>query len=1791
MQGFFLLSVNPNTIFLRKESRPGERTTNSNMFDDAFGFDALLATDIDTGKEARSVVTYLFSSFSKKEKKQLSLLREIEDLGLRCERLRKFFAGAIGERVASVTAAGTTYTFRYKPHSLLCTCEDWTEWVSYRDACGVLATADLTSGKKSSSAAVTPSANPTIPAPSFDFEDDFWDWSDFVAPSLTDSVKVSDVAASETVKAPTIGNFRGETLAIPKNKTEKVSWNLDAIRTLKSIEGGIANLSKETQEILARYSGWGGAAKVFDEDCEEFAAERKLLKDLLTEDEYESALQSTVSSFYTEPWMVQLIYKTLQRFGFHGGNILDPSMGVGNFFRFMPDELMQNSRLYGVELDSITGRIAKMLFPNARITISGFENCDYQVPDCIADVVTSNCPFGNFRVFSPKFGNKFLVHDFFFAEALEKCRPGGIVAFITSKGTLDKRDAELRKYMAAHSVFLGAIRLPSEAFVSYGGADVTTDIIFFQKKAPETVEQCFVETVPFADENGFVVDDVFINEYFVSHPDMVLGKLVTETGRFGSSVTLSCSWNASMEQLPIFAEQVATKIEAVYEDAEIRVSDDGSVCDRIPYETEMNVRNYTYAFLNGMLYYREDAYLYTQNVKKTEEKRITYLCRVRDCLRNLLQMQVDGCSDAQFDAGARELNRVYDDAVRNIGFISSRANALAFRDDADYPLLCSLEVIDPEDEGNVSKSEIFAKRSVQPRLVLREVETADEAIRCSLAECGRLDPAVMASVYNPYGEEIRGAEYMDKIAEEVPELLYRDPENHNLWTLADEYLSGNVRRKYSLAKAAGMERNVLALQAVLPTEIPASAISVQIGTPWIRLEDYTNFLLDSIVKSTSYWVRREVRVVYSEELSLYDVECIRYIKSMFSCGEHGLGTRHMSAPEIFLDALNNVPVVVRYKHFGEDKASIDQDETVEAREKLAKMQRMFQEWIFSDDARRSYYEQYYNEHFNCNVLRRYDGSNLTFPGINPSIVLRNYQRNAVARIQYAGSTLLAHAVGAGKTYTMVASIMELRRLGLVKKPVMIVPKSLLLQTSSEFLRLYPGANVIVASDRDFEKSRRQRFIARIATSSSFDCVIMTHDQFSRIPVSKELREARIRKQVDLLTEALSAEERTGGRSFTKRLALAKKNLISELTELQSKAEDSFLSFELLGIDQIVVDEAHLFKNLRFFSHLQCAGINSNASKRAEDLKLKTEYLNEKRGYRSVVFATGTPISNTISELYVMTEYLRPDLHTALGLTSFDRWVGQFGQVMSELELSVAGQFQVKDRLSRFQNLPELTMLFHQYADVMLSQDLPIERPKLRGGSYSVVETQMDDYAEEVTAEFIERAERIHNGNVDPKEDNFLKIANDARKLCADNRLIDAEAPDNIDGKIGHMIENVVAEYHRFDNIGFPSVQIVFCDMGTPDGSQFNLYADMKEKMVLAGIPNNEIVFVHDAKTDAQRVALFKAVDAAKYRVLIGSTTKCGLGCNIQSYLVAAHILTCPWKPSELEQAIGRIIRYGNHTPGGEVSVYQYIQQGGFDAFNWATIERKQRFISSIMLNKNLDRTCEDVDEESLNYATFKMIATGDDTVLRQMKADNEVKRLRLLKQRWQEQKRDLLRDYQVTLPEKIIKLERNIAEMESDEEDVKNLPPEDAWELIIDDETKVVGASEIGVALSTRIEKLPYRDFDGEFLGNFGPFKLIALRAFTSGSENCVEQMILVGNHSYPKDLMKRPEAILARLRKILEEIPSKIEAAKRNLEDARLSLESAKREYDKPFEYEDALFEAERILREINAGLLAGAV
>ena len=1796
----------------------------------------LFATD-QTKNEAISALRLLLASFGKKQKKDLSRIKEVEDFSLRCERVRKFFAVNIGEQIMQLTMDGATFSFRYASGGLCCIASEWSEWLTYSEVTGVLDTAELSSSKKSKSAEAAPASSEVPVAPEFDFDDFFSSWDDwddgFTSPSTPSSEPVTasedKVVVSETAK-PHVGNFYtdADALYIPTTKAEKIDSNIEAIRCLLAIEHGERELTREAQEIMARYTGWGGAAILFEETLEETFEQREALKSLLTPAEYESAKASTLTSFYTEPWMISLIYKQLMKFGFKGGTVLEPSMGVGNFFRFMPEEIRNNSRLYGVELDSITGRIATMLYPDAKIVIGGFETADYQCPDSFYDVVVGNVPFGNFKVWSMRFGNRFSVHDFFFANGLEKCRPGGVMCFITSRYSLDKKDSELRKWMAAHGTFLGAIRLPSKAFVGYGGADVTTDIVFFKREASDKVSQAFVDTVPLVNpEDGTICEDVVINEYFVAHEEQILGTMCLERGRFGDKLSSFCKFEGTRDELFALADKAAANIECVYEESAISIAEEGESVKRIEYDPTMNIQNYTFAFIEGDVYYREDNFLYLRKLSATAEKRVLHCCRVRDVLRNLLTMQAEGCSDEQFEAGARELNRVYDAAVSKIGFLSSRANALAFRDDADYPLLCSLENIDPNDEDNVTKSEIFTKRSIQPNLVLKAVDTAEDAIRCSLAQCGKLNPSVLRSVYNPYGDDVVGSAYMDRLAAEVPDMLFRDPDNNGFWTLSDEYLSGNVRMKLLSAKAAAKnepdvyERNIKALQDIVPLELPLSDISFSIGTPWITCEDYTEFIRDVLFASYPYG-KREIEVVYNKILNAYDVAGKNAARWCRDCKQFGYGTTNMNAIDIFIDLLNGRPIVVKVKNWQTGEYEPNPEETLLARQKAEELNEAFKDWIMKDADRVRRYEEYYNLYYNGTVLRHYDGSTLTFPGMNPSIVLRPYQRNAIARILFGKNTLVAHAVGAGKTYTLCSACYQNHRLGIWKKPLIIVPKSLLLQTASEFLRLYPNANILVASDRDFEKSRRKRFVARIATSSDFDACIMTHDQFAKIPVSKELREARIQSELENLTacmEELQTQEHSKRYLWTKRLETAKKRLLAKLQALQDKDEDDFLSFELLGLDAVVVDESHFFKNLEFPTCLNVAGVSGAASKRAEDLKVKTEFLNAKSDYRAVVFSTGTPIANTISEMYVVTSFLRDDLLKARGIESFDRWVGNFGEVTSEIELSVANKWQLKDRLARFKNLPELTSLFHVLADVVVSEDLPIERPKMRSGGNIIVECQMDEFAERVNATFMERAELIHSGRVHPSEDNFLKIATDARKLACDNRLVsffdeetgeEVTGPYNENGKIAHLIENVFLEYHRFDSINFPATQVVFCDMGTPDGNQFNLYADIKQRLIERGIPAEEIRFVHEAKTDQQKQMLFKSVDAGKVRVLIGSSQKCGIGANFCRYLAAAHLLTCPWKPAEVEQMVGRIIRFGNRTPGNEVSVYQYVQSGGFDGFNWQTVFRKSQFIQSIMLNRNLDRTADDVDETTYSYGLLKLIATGDSSVKERMEAEVEVQRLKLLRSHWERKKKELLQDYQVDLPKRCSELRSLISRLEADlvsaepltsVSEVQETQGDDAlvasepadpvenWTLVLDSEESYHGFKAIADYLAKRRDELPLKEFFGEFFGQLGDFKLLVNQEFSvSGSFS--PKLVISGELNYETELfVRRGDAIVKRIKDRLFEIPKMLERYKAELAQKEEDIITAKAQYEEPFEYEDALTKAKARLNELTALIMGG--
>ena len=1372
------------------------------------------------------------------------------------------------------------------------------------------------------------------------------------------------------------GNFHFEEAELPKGGPKtRYQWNVEAIRLLKQIEHEGRTATPEEQKVLARYVGWGGIAQAFDERNNDWQKEYAELKELLSTSEYEDARETVNTAFYTSPVITQAVYNALDKFGFRKGTILEPALGVGHFFGTLP-ETMQDSRLYGVEKDDISGRIAKLLYPKAQIKVRGFEETQY--PDNFFDVAVGNVPFGDYKLYDAKYAkHNFRIHDYFFAKALDKVRPGGIVAFITSKGTLDKANPAVRKYLAERAELLGAIRLPNTAFKDSAGTDVTSDIIFLQKRERKIV------TEPDWVHLGRTEDGIAVNSYFAGHPEMMLGTMEYDARMFGNgSKYTSCINHDENFDLKSALETAVGQLSGRITDVAELAAEEENTEDII--EADPGVKNYTYTFVDGKLYYRENSVMYRKEVSATAEERIKGMDEIRTITRQLIFIQTEGCSSEELAAQQKLLNDRYDAYVKKYGPLTGRGSQQAFRDDADYPLLCSLEVVD--EDGKVEKADVFYKQTIRAKNQVERVETAVEALNVSVNEFGTVNIPFMLSIYEPdISKEIESlpegstlspdAEAEVKrsvLLKDLEGLVYLEPTEYNPdnlnmgWKTADEYLSGNVRDKLRIAEVYRKENpelfgvNTEALKNVQPERLDASEIDVRIGTTWIEPQDYEEFIYELL--KTPYRARA-VRTQYTN--SGIQVKLNTYNMNWFIDGKrhdnHSVaatetyGTKRIDAYSIFEETLNLRTVTVRDRiddGGGKYHYEVNKKETMLAREKQNQMKEAFKSWIFKDQERRQKYVDYYNETFNNIRLREYDGSHLTFPGMNPEIKLRDHQKNAIARVLLGGNTLLAHCVGAGKTFTMMAACMEQRRLGLASKNVIVVPKSIVGQTAGEFMRLYPSANILVATERDFEKSRRKQFVSRIATGD-YDCIIMSHSQFEKIPISKERKERMLQDQIQEISFAIDEIKAEKGEQWTiKQMEAQKKKLDEQLKELTEESrKDDLITFEELGIDSVMVDEAHHFKNLSIFSKINnVSGISSTGSKKAMDMYLKCQYLDEINDGRGIVFATGTPVSNTMCELYVMQLYLQKRTLERMGIYHFDSWAANFGEVTTALELTVEGSgFRFKSRFNKFTNVPELMTSFREVADVQTADMLNLPVPALREGKPIIVESEPDWYVKQVMEEFAKRAERIHGGGVDPKEDNFLKITGEARLLGTDARLLELDAPNNPDGKLNKVAANVAAEYFAGNRDGKIGCQLIFSDIGTPkttwtpdwaerirNGGQFDIYNYLKTELVKQGIPADEISFIHDAKTDAQREALFKDMRSGKKKILIGSTDQCGTGVNVQAHITAMHHVDCPWKPSCIEQREGRGVRQGNEND--EVAIYRYVTKGTFDAYSWVRRE-------------------------------------------------------------------------------------------------------------------------------------------------------------------------------------------------------------------------------------------------------------
>ena len=1627
------------------------------------------------------------------------------------------------------------------------------------------------------------------------------------------------VSEDKTITKPADATHKKHNFHINVWETEKAGpktryqWNIDAIRTLKQIESENRLATQEEQKILSKFVSWGGLSRAFDENNESWSKEYKELKELLSDEEYAAARATVNNAFYTSPEIASSINSALMQFGFRGGNILEPSMGIGNFFGSMP-QAMQESRLYGVELDSISGRIAKQLYQNANISITGFENTTY--PDNFFDVVVGNVPFGDYKVFDQKYNKyNFRIHDYFLAKALDQVRPGGMVAVITTKGTLDKANPTIRKYLAERAELVGAVRLPNTAFKANAGAEVTTDILFLQKRERK------IDIEPDWVHLGMTENGIAVNSYFAEHPEMMLGAMEYDTRIYGQdsryTVCVNDDENFNMYEA---LNKAISNIKAQMTDFE-RAADEAEQTEEV-IPADPDVRNYTYTFFEGKLYYRENSEMVRKEVSKTAEERIRCLDEIRQITRELIDIQMEGCSEEELSDKQRLLNEKYDSFAKQYGAITSKANRAAFRDDSDYPLLCSLEEVN--EDGEVKKADMFYKQTIKAKTVIERVETAVEALNVSVNEFGYVNLAYMLSIYEPdITDELEKLKNRSNdsskqipvetiaqlkrtaLTKELEGLIFLNPDRYNEnnpdigWETADEYLSGNVRDKLRVVKAMAADTdnpqaerfagNVAALEKVQPEWIEASDIDVKIGTTWIESLDYEQFIYELLNTP------RRARAVRSQfyntgiqvHLNKMSMEWFIENKSM---DKHSVaatktyGTSRMDAYSIFEDTLNLKIVTVRDRiddGDGKYHYEVNKNETMLAREKQNMIKEKFKEWLFAEPERRQKYVEYYNETFNNIRLREYDGSHLQFPGMNPAIELKPHQKNAVARILLGGNTLLAHCVGAGKSFEMMAACMEQKRLGLANKTIMVVPKPLIGQTASEFLRLYPSANILVATERDFEKSRRKQFVSRIATGD-YDCIIMSHSQFEKIPISAERKERMLNEQIDEISYAIDEmKERNGERWTVKQMESQKKKLEEQLKSLSDESrKDDLITFEELGVDSIMVDEAHNFKNLAIFSKMNnVSGISSSGAKKSTDMQLKCQYLSEINDGRGIVFATGTPISNTMCEMYVMQLYLQKAALEEMGIYHFDSWAANFGEVTTALELTVEGSgFRFKSRFNKFTNLPELMNIFREVADVQTADMLDLDVPALRGGKPIIVESEPDWYVKQVMEDFVVRAERIRGGGVDPSEDNFLKITHEARLLGTDARLIDKDAPNNPDGKLNKVAENVWKEYEKGNANGHIGCQLIFSDIGTPGPDKdFTIYDYLKETLIQYGIPADEIAFIHDAKTDAQRDALFKEMRTGKKKVLIGSTDKCGTGVNVQTHLVAMHHVDCPWKPSSIEQREGRGIRQGNENE--EVAIYRYVTKGTFDAYNWSLVENKQRFISQVMTSKAVSRSCEDIDEATLSYAEIKAVATGNPLIKEKMEIDNDVQRLKLLKASYDNQRYGLQDNFMIKYPKLIKTATEKLANVR---EDVKARDKE-----LIDNPEFAITIGKVtytervdgGTMMLEAISKC--KTGETTAIGKFHGFELLVEKNFLD-----INYMVLRGKTEYKAELSTSPVGSMVKLENLFNGLHENIDFLEKKIEQYQNDLEASKTEYDKPFAYSEELNEKLARQCELNAQL-----
>lgn len=1551
---------------------------------------------------------------------------------------------------------------------------------------------------------------------------------------------------------------------------QKFRANMDAIHTLQQLELDNRNATVQEQEILSKYVGWGGLADAFDEKKDAWADEYHELKNALTEEEYTAARESTLNAHYTSPVIIRGIYRALEQIGFRGGNILEPSMGIGNFFGMLPDS-MQNSRLYGVELDSVSGRIAKKLYPKAQITVAGFETTNQHN---FYDLAIGNIPFGNYKVNDRAYNRLgFSIHNYFFAKALDQIRTGGIVAFVTSHYTMDSKNPSARRYLAQRAKLLGAIRLPDNAFRANAGAEVVSDILFFQKR----------DHIIDVDENwihlGTTSNGYAINSYFTEHPEMVLGTLEEQSTQFGKSCTVKADPNRELSEA---LEEAVSRIAGHYEPIQstrsgsVSESDTQKVEETLP--ADPSVSNYSYTLENGEIYYRENSIMRRINRSGVAKERIKGLLQIRTALKRVMQLQIEDASDEEVHRAQEQLGNIYDAFTKKYGLINSRQNAQVLDGDSSYFLMCSLENIN--DKGELeSKADIFTKRTIRAQQEITTAETPEDALAISISEKGHVDLPYMAELLGRKGEE-------SEIAKALNGIIFHDPQatdEQSAWKTADKYLSGNVRDKLRAAelayqKDATYSANVKALKQAQPKDLTASEIDVRLGATWIDKSYIEQFMYETF--HTPHYQRNHIRVSFAAVTGEWQISSKNTIYGGDVSAYTQYGTERMNAYAILEQTLNLRSVTVYDRVTDADgtvRSVVNPRETMLAQQKQSAIKEAFAAWIWKDPQRRMVLEKEYNERFNSLRPAEFSGEHINFVGMNPLIGLRTHQKNAIAHILYGGNTLLAHEVGAGKTFTMAAAAMESKRLGLCRKSLFVVPNHLTLQWANEFLHLYPAANILVAGKKDFETANRKKFCARIATGD-YDAIIIGHSQFERIPVSAERQERVLQKQLSEIEEAIQQAAYDRGQTFTvKQLEKTRKSLKLKLEKLRAEdRKDDVVTFEELGVDRLFVDEAHAYKNLFLFTKMRnVAGLSTSEAQKSSDMFMKCQYMDELTGGKGIVFATGTPVSNSMTELYTMMRYLQYGALQERGLTQFDAWASTFGETVTASELAPEGTgYRQKTRFAKFFNLPELMNLFKQAADIQTADQLKLPVPE---ANVQTVVVPPSEIQKEMVANLSERAALVHNGAVDPTEDNMLKITSDGRKIGLDQCLMNPLLPDDPGSKVNVCVQNVIHIWEE-EKAG-RLTQLIFCDNSTPKVGVFNVYDDVKAKLLEAGIPKEEVAFIHDADTEIKKKELFSKVRNGQVRILIGSTQKMGAGTNVQDKLIAVHHLDVGWRPADMTQRNGRIVRQGNSNP--VVQIYNYVTEGTFDAYLWQTLENKQKFISQIMTSKSPVRSCEDVDEQVLSYAEVKALCAGDDRIKEKMDLEVEVARLRMLKAEHQSTQYRLEDQLLKTFPEQIKRKEEILQSLSADIDTAKQHPAFAEDTISIELFGKIyTDRKDAAKALLDAGKNC--RTTETTHLGSYRGFEL-------EGYVNIITSEIQIsvkGELGHPFELSSIATLNLTRLDNVIQKMPEQMELEKSKLDALYQQKADAEKQLKEPFPQEDQLKEKTERLEELAAAL-----